>query len=73
MLKFLEEKSKEILNMFSQDLSAKLGKDYPNIQEVAIFWTVPYLSNSFSIAKSSYERKGEGMYEMDIVWRSEFY
>ena len=62
-----------MLNMFSQDLAAKLGKNYPNVQEVAIFWTVPYLSNSSNIAKCSYERKGEGMYEMDIIWGSEFY
>ena len=55
--------------MYSDDLAATVAKDAPDIQEIAIFWTVPYLNAS---AKCAYERRGEGMYEMDMMWDSAF-
>lgn len=62
--------SKEVLSMYSEDLAAYIGQECPNVQEIAIFWTVPYLDNAN--AKCSYERKGDGMYEMDIMWGNAF-
>ena len=62
--------SKKMLSMYSEDLAAYIGEECPNVQEIAIFWTVPYLDNAN--AKCAYERKGEGMYEMDIMWGNAF-
>ncbi len=63
------EMSKKVLKMYSDDLAATVASECPNIQEIAIFWTVPYLNAD---AKCSYERKGESMYEMDMVWDTVF-
>ena len=61
--------SKKVLKMYSEDLAATVAIECPNIQEIAIFWTVPYLNAN---AKCSYERKGNGMYEMDMYWDTAF-
>ena len=62
--------SKKMLSMYSEDLAAYIGEECPNVQEIAIFWTVPYLDNAN--AKCAYERKGDGMYEMDMMWDNAF-
>lgn len=54
----------DMLRMYSDDLAATIGTDLLNIEEVAIFWTVPYLNAS---GKWAYSRKGEGMYKTDEV------
>ena len=54
-----------MLQMYSDDLAASLAKDHPEVQEVALFWKVPYLGEKTS--KWSYERKGNGMYTTDKV------
>lgn len=60
------ETSKEVLELYSDDLAATIADSCPDVQELAIFWTVPYLNNAN--AKCSYERKEEKMYVMDNVW-----
>lgn len=62
--------SKEVLTMYSSDLAAIVAEENSNVQEIAIFWTVPYLNNAK--AKCAYERKDGGMYEMDMVWDGAF-
>lgn len=62
--------SKEVLKLYSDDLAATIGEQCENVQELAIFWTVPYLNNAN--AKCAYERKGNGMYEMDMMWDTAF-
>ena len=66
--------SKKMIKMYSDDLAATIAKERLDVQEIAIFWTVPYLNNAS--AKCSYERKKkgekEGMYEMDMMWDNEF-
>lgn len=62
--------SKEMLSMYSEDLAATLGNECPSVQEVAIFWTVPYLNDA--TAKCSYERSSSGMVEMDMSWTPAF-
>ena len=62
--------SKEVLKMYSDDLAATLAQHCENVQELAVFWTVPYLNNAS--AKCSYERKDGGMYVMDLVWDNAF-
>lgn len=62
--------SKEVLKLYSDDLAAATAKECASVQELAIFWTVPYLNNAN--AKCSYERKNGGMYEMDMMWDNVF-
>lgn len=60
-----KEMSQQVLAMYSEDLSATVGEEAPNVQEIAIFWTIPYLNMN---AKYSYERRDNGMYKTDEVW-----
>ena len=62
--------SKEMLEMYSSDFAARIGAEQPAVNEVAIFWTVPYLDNAN--AKWAYERKDEGMYLSDNMMDSVF-
>lgn len=61
-----QETTKKMLDMYSSDMAARLGKDVPEVQEVAIFWTVPYLNNG--TAKISFERSGDNMKYTDKVF-----
>lgn len=58
--------SKEMIKLYSDDLAATMAESCPDVQELAIFWTVPYLNDAS--AKCSYERKDGGMYTMDDSW-----
>lgn len=62
--------SKEVLDLYSSDMAARMYNDLPEIQELAVFWTVPYLIDGS--AKFSFERKSDGMYYTDIVFDSNF-
>lgn len=62
--------SKKMLEMYSSDFAARIGNDQLAVNEVAIFWTVPYLDNAN--AKWAYERNGEGMYLSDNMMDSVF-
>ena len=62
--------SKEVLKMYSDDLAATIAENCENVQELAVFWTVPYLNDAN--AKCAYERKNGGMYEMDMMWGAAF-
>ena len=60
-----EATSKDMLKMYSDDLAVYAAEKCPTIQEIAVFWKVPYLSKN---AKYSYERKGDAMYVTDEIW-----
>lgn len=62
--------SQDMLSMYSSDFAARIGTDQPSVNEVAIFWTVPYLNNAN--AKWSYERNDDGMYLSDNMMDSVF-
>ncbi len=64
------ETSKTILDMYSQDMAVRMYEDLPEIQELAVFWTVPYLNNGS--AKISFERTNGGMSITDIVFDKNF-
>lgn len=64
------EKSKTMLTMYSEDMATRVYDDLPEIQEIAIFWTVPYLNNGN--AKLSFERKNNGMFYTDKVFDKNF-
>lgn len=61
--------SKEMLDMFSSDMAAKMYSDLPEVQELAVFWTVPYLNGS---AKISFERANGGMRYTDKIFDKNF-
>ena len=54
-----QETTEKMLDMYSQDMAARIYKDSSNVQEICIFWNVPYLNAS---AKWSFERGSNGMY-----------
>ena len=64
------ETSKTILDMYSQDMAVRMYEDLPEIQELAVFWTVPYLNNGS--AKISFERTNGGMSITDVVFDKNF-
>lgn len=57
--------TKQMLAMYSEDFAARVGQDIESITDFAIFWTVPYYSETDTAAKYSYERKDGGMYQTD--------
>lgn len=57
--------TEKMLQMYSDDMAASLANDHPEVQEVALFWKVPYLGTNTS--KWSYERINDGMYLNDKV------
>ncbi|WP_028129077.1 hypothetical protein [Selenomonas sp. AE3005] len=61
--------SKEMLEMYSSDMAARIYNDLPEVQELAVFWTVPYLNGS---AKVSFERSNGGMAFTDKVFDKNF-
>lgn len=62
--------SKEMLDMYSSDMAARLYDDIPEIQELALFWTVPYLNDGS--AKLSFERVEGGMKYSDVIFDRNF-
>lgn len=61
--------SKKMLEMYSSDLAATLGEQNSSVNEIAIFWTIPYLNDT---AKCSYKRNGGSFVEMDMAWGKTF-
>lgn len=60
-----QETTEKMLDMYSQDMAARIYKDSSNVQEICIFWNVPYLNAS---AKWSFERGSDGMYKTDQIF-----
>lgn len=54
----------EMLEMYSDHVAAKLAEE-KGIQEITVFWEVPYHSEGQNIAKFNYLRKGDGMAKSD--------
>lgn len=42
-MKNTEDTSKEMINMYSRDLAEYIAETKSNVQEIAIFWEIPYL------------------------------
>lgn len=57
--------TEKMLDMYSQDMAARIYKDSSSVQEICIFWTIPYLNAS---AKWSFERGSDGMYKTDQIF-----
>ncbi|MGE6627212.1 hypothetical protein [Bacillus pumilus] len=59
--------SYNMVEMFSDDLASKIGTDNNTINQIAVFWKVPYIGEDETLAKFSYERSGEHMIITDKV------
>lgn len=57
------ETSEKVLKMYSDDIAVLLYNQFNTVQEVAVFWHVPNLTDNTS--KWSYERGADGMYQTD--------
>lgn len=53
--------AKDMISMYSSDLAAALGKEFEEINQIVVFWEVPYLQESGNIAKIATERTDGGM------------
>lgn len=60
-----ESTSEEMLSMYSNDLAATVSEEYEDVQEITIFWEVPYLTDNTS--KWTFERKEKNMYLTDNI------
>ncbi|MER3112204.1 hypothetical protein [Bacillus altitudinis] len=59
--------SYNMTEMFSEDLAAKIGSENDTVNQIAVFWKVPYIDEDETLAKFSYERSGEHMIITDKV------
>ena len=59
------ETAKSTISTFAQDMAARVGQDLPDVNELCIFWEVPYLNSN---AKTQFERSGNGMAIGDQVF-----
>ena len=55
----------EMLEMYSDNLAAKLYEQ-EDIEEITIFWEVPYHLEGDNVAKFNYKRSDMGMAKLDI-------
>jgi len=56
--------TKDMLDMYSDHLAAKLADD-KNVHELVIFWEVPYHKEGDTILKKAYQNENDGMYLSD--------
>ncbi|APT48081.1 hypothetical protein [Bacillus safensis] len=56
-----------MVEMYSDDLAANIGKDNDTVNQIAVFWKVPYIDEEETVAKFSYERSGKQMKITDKV------
>ncbi|WP_280150118.1 hypothetical protein P5485_012835 [Bacillus pumilus] len=56
-----------MVEMYSDDLAANIGKGNDTVNQIAIFWKVPYIDEEETVAKFSYERSGKQMKITDKV------
>ncbi len=52
--------TREMLETYSDDLAATLAK-YENINDITVFWEVPYHKEGTNVSKQSYTRSGDQM------------
>lgn len=57
--------SKDVLKLYSDDLAATIAQEYDTVHEIAIFWSVPYLTTKTS--KWAYACHDGGAYLSDNV------
>lgn len=60
-----EDTTKEMVRMYCDDLAAYTVEQNSNVQEIALFWTIPYHKENAVSAKCSYEQKNGKMFLSD--------
>lgn len=57
--------TKDMMRMYCDDLAAYTVKENSKVQEIALFWTIPYHKETGVSAKCSYEQRNGNMYLTD--------
>ncbi len=57
--------TKDMLTMYADDLAASIAEEFSDVNEIAIFWEVPYLNLN---AKNSYECSNGHAYIADVIY-----
>ncbi|WP_440897048.1 lipoprotein [Amphibacillus sp. Q70] len=53
--------SKEMVDMYASDLTAYIGEETDDVNQVVSFWGIPYLQDEGNVVKITTERSGDGM------------
>jgi len=53
--------TKKMIELYSEDLAARLAEEDRSISELSVFWKAPYIDEDETLAKFSYKRSGEKM------------
>lgn len=63
------EKTKQMLEMYSDDMAATIQEKYPDLKfdELYIFWVVPYINETWNSAKYKYESRSGKIYHIDSL------
>lgn len=64
-IKNSKSSTKTMLCMYSDDLAASIASDHLDVNEISIFWDVPYLNTS---AKNSYTCSDGKAYISDVIY-----
>lgn len=54
-------RTKKMIELYSEDLAARIAIEDKSIREITVFWKVPYIDENEPLAKISYKRSGEKM------------
>ncbi|NUI58974.1 hypothetical protein HUN88_04220 [Bacillus amyloliquefaciens] len=57
-LKNTPERAKKITQTYSEDLAARISDKVKSVDQLIIFWKIPYLNDNAVLAKNSYVRSG---------------
>lgn len=60
-----EDLTKQMIRMMCDDTAAHISEQNPHVQEIALFWTIPYQKEGTVSAKCAYERKNDKMHLSD--------
>ncbi|AVB10320.1 hypothetical protein C3438_12880 [Bacillus velezensis] len=60
-LKNSSETTKNMIELYSEDLAARLAEEDTSVSELSVFWKAPYIDEDETLAKFSYKRSGEKM------------
>ncbi|MGG4090057.1 hypothetical protein [Bacillus licheniformis] len=53
--------TKKMIELYSEDLAARLAEEDRSISELSVFWKAPYIDEDETLAKFSYKKSGEKM------------
>ncbi|MEC1337283.1 hypothetical protein P9D25_06260 [Bacillus velezensis] len=54
-------RTKKMMELYSEDLAARIAIEDKSFREITVFWKAPYIDENETLAKVSYKRSGEKM------------